>query len=335
MVPWCACSSVSLLLCSGAGGWYGEMATRALLFSAQIVTLRFRPKYYIVVFFVCFFSMFPVGAITNCAFDHIRKDKTYARCVVMELQFYQTFFFLAGSMTVFFVGRKYANDFSTRRAARESKEQHRALWREELSKVAATPEVTDGLRRLAGGIAQELQEQRRRAVQSLGLVGRVMAFLNQRAGRWLLRGHSIKARQAHGDIDLLFKEAATVNEPFLDLIASLVADIESTDGTAGESDASAGMALKRGPVKKPARALQKLVRLYGRDVAMLTDLVRGTVLAEDLRQVEALIATLAARSVVGLAGAEKRRGGGGEEDPMLDTSDGEGVFRITAIKNRL
>jgi hypothetical protein len=32
---------------------------------------------------------------------------------------------------------------------------------------------------------------------------------------------------------------------------------------AGGSDAaSAGMALKRGPVKKPARALQKLVRLY-------------------------------------------------------------------------
>ncbi|KAJ1467762.1 hypothetical protein T484DRAFT_2327623 [Baffinella frigidus] len=113
-----------------------------------------------------------------------------------------------------------------------------------------------------------------------------MAFLNQRAGRWSLRGHTIKARQAHGDIDLLFREATTVNEPFLDLISALVAGTGSTDGPAGESDAAgAGMALKRGPVKKPARALQKLVRLYGRDVAMLTDLVRCTVLAEDLRQV--------------------------------------------------
>mmetsp|Transcript_69487 Transcript_69487/g.159366 ORF Transcript_69487/g.159366 Transcript_69487/m.159366 type:complete len:135 (+) Transcript_69487:306-710(+) len=54
---------------------------------------------------------------------------------------------------------------------------------------------------------------------------------------------------------------------------------------------------------------------------MLTDLVRCTVLAEDLRQVEALMATLEARSVVGLAGA-------------ANTSDGEEMFRITAIKNR-
>jgi hypothetical protein len=47
------------------------------------------------------------------------------------------------------------------------------------------------------------------------------------------------------------------------------------------------------------------------------------------------MATLEARSVVGLAGAEKSGGWGGEEDPMLDTSDGEGIFRVTAIKNRL
>ena len=68
--------------------------------------------------------------------------------------------------------------------------------------------------------------------------------------------------------------------------------------------------------------------------------------------------TLAARSVVGLAGAETsgRRaetngetrveingetgavtsgGGGDEEDPILDKTDGERIFRITAIKNRL
>ncbi|KAJ1473643.1 hypothetical protein T484DRAFT_1835297, partial [Baffinella frigidus] len=152
----------------------------------------------------------------------------------------------------------------------------KALWQEELSKVAVTPQVTEGLRRLAGGIALELQEQRQLAVRSLRVVRRVMAFLNQRVGRWsLARGHSIKARQAHGNINLLFDEAAMVNEPFLDLIASLVSGIVR----------NIGLALLRGPVKRPARALQKLVRLYGRDVAMLTDLVRCTVIAEDLRQV--------------------------------------------------
>eukprot|EP00290_Baffinella_frigidus_P042402 CAMPEP_0180299312 /NCGR_PEP_ID=MMETSP0988-20121125/22016_1 /TAXON_ID=697907 /ORGANISM="non described non described, Strain CCMP2293" /LENGTH=99 /DNA_ID=CAMNT_0022279051 /DNA_START=1 /DNA_END=297 /DNA_ORIENTATION=+ len=73
-------------------------------------------------------------------------------------------------------------------------------------------------------------------------------------------------------------------------------------GSAGEAGSRPTLALKRGPIKKPDRALQKLVRVYGRDVAMLTDLVRCTVLAEDLKQVEALMATLEARSVVGLVG---------------------------------
>ena len=110
---------------------------------------------------------------------------------------------------------------------------------------------------------------------------------------------------------------------------------------------------------------------------MLTDLVRCTVLAEDLRQVSShsrseastpclgttcilqqppekmrwtpckldlrdctlrqvkmLMVTLEARSVVGLAEAEKR-GGGDEEDPMEDMPDGGRILRITAIKNRL
>jgi len=126
---------------------------------------------------------------------------------------------------------------------------------------------------------------------------------------------------------------------------------------------------------------------YGRDVAMLTDLVRCTVLAEDLRQVgphaiqsltlsrgstpidllvcftsssmmsgetvgsatprllglracstqqvEALMATLEARSVVGLAEVGLREEEeGDEEGPMLDASDDDRILRITAIHNR-
>ncbi|KAJ1468476.1 hypothetical protein T484DRAFT_1984147, partial [Baffinella frigidus] len=101
-----------------------------------------------------------------------------------------------------------------------------------------------------------------------------------------------------------------VNEPFLDLMASLVAGPNGADG----------LVLKRGPVKKPDRALQKLVRVYGRDVAMLTDLVRCTVVAEDLRQVEALMATLEARSVVGLAEVGLREEEEGEVSLSLSLS---------------
>jgi len=149
-----------------------------------------------------------------------------------------------------------------------------------------------------------------------------------------------------------------VNEPFLDLMASLVASPNAADGkgwgvararsggwTVGGGSARPALALKRGPVKKPDRALQKLVRVYGRDVAMLTDLVRCTVLAEDLRQVEALMATLEARSVVGLAEVGRREEEGDEDDAMLrsdasddarrsDASEDARILRITAIHNR-
>jgi len=155
----------------------------------------------------------------------------------------------------------------------------------------------------------------------------VLAFLNERAGRWSLRGScQDKACQAHGDIDLLFDEAVMVNEPFLDLMESLVAGIRGIV-------AKPGLTFKRGPIKKPERALQKLVRMYGRDVAMLTDLVRCTVVAEDLQQVGALMAAIDARSVVGLAGVEPR-------DPIAHDleanklDEDEGIMRITSINNR-
>ncbi|KAJ1489290.1 hypothetical protein T484DRAFT_1780385, partial [Baffinella frigidus] len=45
----------------------------------------------------------------------------------------------------------------------------KALWEEELSKVAGMPEVMGGLRRVSDGIVRELQEQQRLALRSLGV----------------------------------------------------------------------------------------------------------------------------------------------------------------------
>jgi len=50
-------------------------------------------------------------------------------------------------------------------------------------------------------------------------------------------------------------------------------------------------------------------------------------------QVDALMAMLEQRSVVGLAGEEQGGGGCDEEDPIL-ADHGQRIFRITAIKNR-
>jgi hypothetical protein len=56
--------------------------------------------------------------------------------------------------------------------------------------------------------------------------------------------------------------------------------------------------------------------------------------ASTARQVEALITTLDALSVVGLAAVAARGEEGDEVALVLDNSDDERIFRITAIKNR-
>jgi hypothetical protein len=312
------------------------------VFSFWVMLAWFRPRFYLAGHFTSGFLAIVLYPLPSCVnYDTMRSTRfeTYAECVEATYQDTSMVILslLLGSALLVVLGYKLATDALAWRAARASREHHRALWREELSKVAASPEVMDGLRRLPHEIARELQEQRGQAVRSLGVVGRVMAFLNEHVGRWSLRGHRSKARQMHGDINLLFNEASMVNEPFLDLMASLVAGL---GGVGGEEEASGrpALALKRGPIKKPDRALQKLVRVYGRDVAMLTDLVRCTVLVEDLSQVEALMATLDARSVVGLTAVAPRGEEADEEGDemvlMSDNSDDERILRITAIKNR-
>jgi hypothetical protein len=65
-----------------------------------------------------------------------------------------------------------------------------------------------------------------------------------------------------------------VNEPFLDVMDALVANIRGGHTSVSrpnlETDAESirggratpGLTFKRGPIKKPERALQKLVRVY-------------------------------------------------------------------------
>eukprot|EP00290_Baffinella_frigidus_P025997 CAMPEP_0180234248 /NCGR_PEP_ID=MMETSP0987-20121128/28549_1 /TAXON_ID=697907 /ORGANISM="non described non described, Strain CCMP2293" /LENGTH=200 /DNA_ID=CAMNT_0022200203 /DNA_START=164 /DNA_END=766 /DNA_ORIENTATION=+ len=114
VVPWFACAALSLLLTAGMGGWYGEVAARAPLFVALLVTMQFRRKYTVVVFVVIILLIFPLGALADCAFENIRGKTTYGGCVVLRLQSYRTLFFVSGFLAVFFVGRKYANDLSAR-----------------------------------------------------------------------------------------------------------------------------------------------------------------------------------------------------------------------------
>eukprot|EP00290_Baffinella_frigidus_P041768 CAMPEP_0180287810 /NCGR_PEP_ID=MMETSP0988-20121125/13621_1 /TAXON_ID=697907 /ORGANISM="non described non described, Strain CCMP2293" /LENGTH=842 /DNA_ID=CAMNT_0022262261 /DNA_START=659 /DNA_END=3183 /DNA_ORIENTATION=+ len=231
----------------------------------------------------------PLMCIKDCGTE---VYSSYGECVLERYVNLLPLLLSFGVLIALLIAREVTNLISTRSAARSTREHHRAVWWEEVSKLAASPEVNSQPAVLGGRGGEGAAGSANTRCPLARPGGKVMAFLNQRAGRWSLRGPSIKARQAHGDIDLLFDEAAMVNEPFLDLMASLVAGIVGTPGCgsltrAGSEEWSGrifspsdfnpserpAMALKRGPIKKPARALQKLVRLYGRDVAMLTDLV--------------------------------------------------------------
>jgi hypothetical protein len=83
-----------------------------------------------------------------------------------------------------------------------------------------------------------------------------------------------------------------INEPFLDTISEMMRTLSAQ--TSGK------IQMIRGPIKKPDRALQKLVRMYNRDVACLTDLVRCTIVVAGLEEAETVLARLLEKSVVGV-----------------------------------
>mmetsp|Transcript_47846 Transcript_47846/g.109088 ORF Transcript_47846/g.109088 Transcript_47846/m.109088 type:complete len:174 (+) Transcript_47846:178-699(+) len=78
-----------------------------------------------------------------------------------------------------------------------------------------------------------------------------------------------------------------------------------------------------GPIKRPDRAIQKIVRSYLRDAALVTDLVRCTVVLETLAQVQAFVESLMAVSLIGVSGSEESASSGSTK-----------MFRLHRLKNR-
>jgi hypothetical protein len=198
---------------------------------------------------------------------------------------------------------------------------YRSAWEDciNYSKEAADDgrEVLEVICEHARCIRSRLSQQMQEARKSLSLQGKVFAWLEERAGRWSLRGEG-KGRQKESNLDLLMRHAGTVNEAFQDLISEI--------GFNGSSvNRRAGLEFLTGPVKQPMRILEKLVRKYRRDVGCLTDLVRCTVVADNLVDVMNFFLLVESMSVVGLA-----------ENTRQDPCDklGEQIFRITSVQNR-
>jgi hypothetical protein len=99
----------------------------------------------------------------------------------------------------------------------------------------------------------------------------------------------------------------------------------------GEQEEAACARLIPGPIKKPERALQKLVRLYNRNPACLTDLVRCTVVVAGLREAAGFLELLGSKSVIGISETSVEdilgRDGSVHDSPR--------IMRITQLKNRL
>jgi hypothetical protein len=121
-----------------------------------------------------------------------------------------------------------------------------------------------------------------------------------------------------------------VNEAFLDSISELVMVLQRSSDTYVDIPCAE---LVRGPIKKPDRAIQKIVRLYNRDPASLTDLVRCTVVVAGLREAAAFLALIEQRSVVGLANVVVE---GFDRCRFVHEYDGDTqkTMRITKLENR-
>jgi len=175
-------------------------------------------------------------------------------------------------------------------------------------------------------------------------------------GRFSFKG---KVRQQTNNFGQLFWQASSVNDHFHEFLADLLKknlchDLNPSHPAVSHGEQQLRPELRflqraslrgevrvdtwdnlifvRGPIKQPERAIQKCVRIYGRDSACLTDLVRATVVVEQLEQVEQLLAFLESISVIGTK--QERRGGKQQQQQQQQSPSSQPLFRIVRVKNR-
>eukprot|EP00293_Proteomonas_sulcata_P003654 CAMPEP_0184326560 /NCGR_PEP_ID=MMETSP1049-20130417/142629_1 /TAXON_ID=77928 /ORGANISM="Proteomonas sulcata, Strain CCMP704" /LENGTH=332 /DNA_ID=CAMNT_0026648763 /DNA_START=182 /DNA_END=1180 /DNA_ORIENTATION=- len=84
-----------------------------------------------------------------------------------------------------------------------------------------------------------------------------------------------KFLQRRDDMEQLFSHAEYINDAFQEFIEQFVVN---------HCASTTSFEIVRGPVKHPARAMEKVVRTYHRNTASLTDLVRSTVVFDDIHK---------------------------------------------------
>lgn len=137
-----------------------------------------------------------------------------------------------------------------------------------------------------------VKEERAAAVAQMSSVNRLLFYIKagprswQHTSRYARTG---KYRQRMRNVDMLFEEAAMLNDHFLSMLDDLISNKTSSQG------------LIRGPVKRPDRALQKARRRYFMDQRCLTDLVRCCILSPDIHDVDRCLEVIYARQMADAA----------------------------------
>lgn len=107
------------------------------------------------------------------------------------------------------------------------------------------------------GKASALEQEYKEHFSKSSYFERLLFFLRTRDERFAAKNgagsSSFKVRQVNKDLDLLLSHAALINVPFQNYIDSILSEVFAKD-----RDGAAY--LKRGPVKKPERAIEKVVR---------------------------------------------------------------------------
>jgi hypothetical protein len=110
--------------------------------------------------------------------------------------------------------------------------------------------------------ASALEREYKDHLAKLSYRERLLFFLRTRDERFAAkngRGASgFKVRQVNKDLDMLISHAALINVPFQNYIDSILSNLKEFNL---KDDGDGAVCLKRGPVKKPERVIEKVVRL--------------------------------------------------------------------------
>ena len=226
-----------------------------LLFALIVFTLgmiiKYRQEYAITVYLIL---SSVIGLYWWYFYDFASKD-------IVHFRYIAVLFVPIIVLVVMYTG-VYAARVKANRLASLDVQSYRKMW----SKITDTPgnkETLEALAVIADEKARALNYECRLHFAKSSYIARLLFMLRTRDDKFAKLRKSFKCRQFNKNLDVLFSHAALINVPFQNLVDSLLSKIQ----VAG--DRRRAIYLKRGPVKKPERAIEKVFRWVSHALMMM------------------------------------------------------------------